>query len=131
MMDATARVIRRRAVSKFMTDTRGLSIQDRVRAIPPATNNDERLRNEGIIRRLREIALGLDDDEIRMKNSTVNVRSSVIVSRIQDMTPAEVKVYLTDLANKRILTRDVGRDLALKLHARGESIHDYLREPVR
>lgn len=129
--DATARVLRRRAITKFMKDTRGLSIQERVRLIPPATNGDEQLRNEGIVRRLRAIALGMDDDEIRLQNATVNVRSSVIIKRIQSMTPAEVKVYLTDLARKKILTHAVGHEVMLKLHNRGESIHDYLREPVR
>ena len=131
MHDATARVIRRRGADKFMKETEGMSVQDRVRHLRPPTDNNTKLLNDLIIRKLREQVLGLEPDELRMKNSSVNVRSSTIVRKIQGMSPAQVKVYLTDLAAKKILTRDVANDFVMKLQQRGESIYDYLREPVR
>jgi hypothetical protein len=80
---------------------------------------------------LREQALGLEPDEMRLKNSPVSVRSNVIIREMQGRSPAQVKVYLTDLASKKIITQDVANDIFMKLRARGESIQDYLREPVR
>ena len=126
-VDATGRVIRRRMADKFMLDTRGMSIQERVRNIPPPKNQNEKLLKDLIIRRLRQQALGLDPDEIRMKNSTVNVRASVILSQIEDMTPAEVKVYLTDLAQKRILTKDTIIQVNQRLSDRGVTLRDYVQ----
>ena len=84
-----------------------------------------------IIRRLREMALGLEPDEIRLKNSSSAARASVVLKKMQGMQPAEVKVYLTDLASKKILTQDVANVLMEKMAMRGESMSDYVTEPVR
>ena len=130
-LDATQRVMRRRVVDKFMTDTRGMTIQDRVRMLPVPRNSNEELVNMAIIRRLREMALGLEPDEIRLKNSSSAARASVVLKKIQGMQPAEVKVYLTDLASKKILTQDVANVLMEKMAMRGESMSDYITEPVR
>ena len=129
--EAAERLIRRRAVDEFMEMTEGMSLQDKVRHIQPPKNNAGKLLNDLIIRRLREQALGLEPDEIRLKNSPVNVRSNVIIREMQGRSPAQVKVYLTDLASKKIITQDVANDIYMKLRARGESIQDYIREPVR
>jgi len=131
MVDATGRVLRRRYVDRWMNQTRGMSIQDRVRHIQPARNHSEKLRNDLIIRRLREMALGLEPEEIRMKNSPVTVRAAVVMNQLQGKSPAEVKVYLTDLARKKILTQEVANDLMSRMQQRGETIHDYVTEPVR
>jgi len=131
MVDATGRVLRRRYVDRWMNETRGMSIQDRVRHIQPARNHSEKLRNDLIIRRLREMALGLEPEEIRMKNSPVTVRAAVVMNQLQGKSPAEVKVYLTDLARKKILTQEVANDLMSRMQQRGETIHDYVTEPVR
>jgi len=130
-LDATQRVMRRRVVDKFMTDTRGMTIQDRVRMLPVPRNSNEELVNMAIIRRLREMALGLEPDEIRLKNSSSAARASVVLKKMQGMQPAEVKVYLTDLASKKILTQDVANVLMEKMAMRGESMSDYVTEPVR
>jgi hypothetical protein len=131
MEDATGRVLRRRYVDRWMNETRGMSIQDRVRHIQPARNHSEKLRNDLIIRRLREMALGLEPEEIRMKNSPVTVRSAVVMNQLQGKSPAEAKVYLTDLASKKILTQEVANDLMRRMQQRGETIQDYVTEPVR
>ena len=131
MEDATARVIRRRMSDKFMRETRGMSVQDRVRLLKPARNNNEKLLNDLIIRRLREVALGLEPEEIRLKRSSVNVRSSVVLKKMRGMPPAQVKIYLADLARKGIITQDVANDMMYKMRLRGETIHDYTREPAK
>ena len=130
-LDATQRVMRRRVVDKFMTDTRGMTIQDRVRMLPVPRNSNEELVNMAVIRRLREMALGLEPDEIRLKNSSSAARASVVLKKMQGLQPAEVKVYLTDLASKKILTQDVANVLMEKMAMRGESMSDYITEPVR
>jgi len=81
---------------------------------------------------LRQQALGLDPDEIRMANSPVSVRASVVLNQVEGMTPAEVKVYLTDLGQKRILTRATIIEVNRRLMERsGETLLDYMPEPVR
>ena len=95
--------------------------------LPKPKNHSEKLLRDLIYRRLRQQALGLDPDEIRMKHSPVNVRASVVLSQIEDMTPAEVKVYLTDLAQKRILTRDTIIAVNQRLKDRGVTLRDYVQ----
>jgi len=87
--------------------------------------------NDLIIRRLREVALGLEPEEIRLKRSSVNVRSSVVLKKMRGMPPAQVKIYLADLARKGIITQDVANDMMYKMRLRGETIHDYTREPAK
>ena len=131
-VDATGRVQRRRIVDEWFRRTKGMSLQERVRNIPPPKNHNEKLRNDLIIRRLRQQALGLDPDEIRMANSPVSVRASVVLNQVEGMTPAEVKVYLTDLGQKRILTRATIIEVNRRLMERsGETLLDYMPEPVR
>tara|TARA_R100000005_G_scaffold95552_1_gene77436 strand:- start:17473 stop:26175 length:8703 start_codon:yes stop_codon:yes gene_type:complete len=130
-LSATDRVIRRRFVDRWFSDTRGMTIQDRVRHIPPATNHSEKLRNDMIIKRLRMMALGLEPDEARLAGMPVDARADVIFNQMQNKTPAEVKVYLTDLASKRIITQGVANVLMERMASRGEDIYDYTAEPVR
>ena len=130
-LSATDRVIRRRFVDRWFNDTRGMTIQDRVRHIPPATNHSEKLRNDMIIKRLRMMALGLEPDEARLAGMPVDARADVIFNQMQNRTPAEVKVYLTDLAGKRIVTQGVANVLMERMASRGEDIYDYTAEPVR
>ena len=130
-LSATDRVIRRRFVDRWFSDTRGMTIQDRVRHIPPATNHSEKLRNDMIIKRLRMMALGLEPDEARLAGMPVDARADVIFNQMQNKTPAEVKVYLTDLASKRIVTQGVANVLMERMASRGEDIYDYTAEPVR
>ena len=130
-LSATDRVIRRRFVDRWFNDTRGMTIQDRVRHIPPATNHSEKLRNDMIIKRLRMMALGLEPDEARLAGMPVDARADVIFNQMQNKTPAEVKVYLTDLASKRIVTQGVANVLMERMASRGEDIYDYTAEPVR
>ena len=130
-LSATDRVIRRRFVDRWFSDTRGMTIQDRVRHIPPATNHSEKLRNDMIIKRLRMMALGLEPDEARLAGMPVDARADVIFNQMQNRTPAEVKVYLTDLASKRIVTQGVANVLMERMASRGEDIYDYTAEPVR
>ena len=130
-LSATDRVIRRRFVDRWFNDTRGMTIQDRVRHIPPATNHSEKLRNDMIIKRLRMMALGLEPDEARLAGMPVDARADVIFNQMQNRTPAEVKVYLTDLASKRIVTQGVANVLMERMASRGEDIYDYTAEPVR
>ena len=129
--DATERIMRRRAVDKFFEQTRGMTLQERVRSMEPPVNNNHLLVNKAIVRRLREMALGLEPDEMRLKNASSNARAAVIIRKLQGKNPAEVKVYLTDLASKKILTQDVASYIREQLTNRGETIQDYVTEPVR
>ena len=61
----------------------------------------------------------------------MDARADVIFNQMQNRTPAEVKVYLTDLASKRIVTQGVANVLMVRMAARGEDIYDYTAEPVR
>ena len=129
--DATERIMRRRAVDKFFEQSRGMTLQERVRSMEPPVNNNHLLVNKAIVRRLREMALGLEPDEMRLKNASSNARAAVIIRKLQGKNPAEVKVYLTDLASKKILTQDVASYIREQLTNRGETIQDYVTEPVR
>ena len=126
-VDATGRVQRRRMADEWFMRTKGMSIQERVMNLPKPKNHSEKLLNDLIVRRLRQQAVGMSPDEIRMKNSPVNVRASVVLSQIEDMTPAEVKVYLTDLARKRILTRETIIAVNQRLKDRGVTLRDYVQ----